>query len=141
MELKRLRSAKSLRADDDELSEYKSGRKSKHTNEYDDEDDDEDVEAEVEATFTYSYSSAPSSRTAQGARVAPELKVSPRVTSDSVAPTPRVDVEEKESVSGQQSSVGVSLVESVLGYPSSSRAEGKDSAEDYYVVEVESDED
>lgn len=130
-----MRSAKSMREEDNDLSEYKSSaRESKHNNDYDDEDD-EDVEAEP--SFTYSYSSAPSSRVVQGVHTAPELKVSPRVTSDSVAPTPREEVEEKES----RSSVGVSLVESVLGYPGSSRAEGKDSVEDYYVVEVDSDED
>lgn len=134
-----MRSAKSMREEDNDLSEYKSSaRESKHNNDYDDEDD-EDVEAEP--SFTYSYSSAPSSRVVQGVHTAPELKVSPRVTSDSVAPTPRVEVEEKESVSGPRSNVGVSLVESVLGYPGSSRAEGKDSVEDYYVVEVDSDED
>lgn len=144
LELKKLRSAKNMREDDADLSEFKSsGHESKHSADFDDE---EDEEVEAGPSFTYSYSSAPSSRVAQSGRAAPALQVSPRVTSsDSAAPTPRVDTgtcrEDKESVAGPQSSIGVSLVESVLGYPTSARAEGKDSAEDYYVVEVDSDAD
>ena len=96
---------------------------------YDDElDDDEDQPV----GHTYSYSSAPSSHIGKGHRVVPELQVSPRVVSDSVAPTPRV--EESAAV---QSSVGVALVESVLG---SFHIEDKGNIqEEYYVVEVDSD--
>ena len=134
LELKKLRSAKNLRDEESDVAESKSDAyDSKYGG-----SDDEQYEEET-APFTYSYSSAPSSHLGRATHAAPELAVSPRVISGSAAPTPRVAKEEEER--SALPSVGVSLVESVLGYQSSSRGEGKNDNEEYYVVEVDSDED
>ncbi len=135
LELKKLRSAKNLRDEESDVVESKSGA---YDSKYGGSDDDEQDEEET-APFTYSYSSAPSSHLGRAVHAAPALAVSPRVISGSAAPTPRVIQEEEDRSAAP--SVGVSLVESVLGYQGSSRSEGKNGSEEYYVVEVDSDED
>lgn len=132
--MKKLRSAKNLRDEESQVAESTTGA---YDSKYGGSDDEE--EEEETAPFTYSYSSAPSSHLGKAAHTAPDLAVSPRVISGSTAPTPRVAQEEEDRVATP--SVGVSLVESVLGYQGASRGEGKNETEDYYVVEVDSDED
>ena len=132
--MKKLRSAKNLRDEESDVAESKSDAYDSKYGGSDDEQDEEET-----APFTYSYSSAPSSHLGRAAHAAPALAVSPRVILGSAAPTPRVIQEEEDR--SVAPSVGVSLVESVLGYPGSSRSEGKNSSEEYYVVEVDSDED
>lgn len=103
-----------------------------------DEGDVDDGELSDEgAGAVYTYRTAPSAHSLQSSpyKYAPRGgDASPRVISS--APTPRVAAVEEEAVS--QPTIAVALVESVLG----TRSEGKDSAEEeYYVVEVDSDED
>eukprot|EP01032_Pedospumella_encystans_P021486 gene21486-24372_t len=128
LELKKLRSAKNLRDEESDVAESKSDAYDSKYGGSDEEQDEEET-----APFTYSYSSAPSSHLGRATHAAPELAVSPRVISGSAAPTPRVAKEEEDRSAAP--SVGVSLVESVLGYQSSSRGEGKNDNEEYYVVE------